>query len=377
MKGVVSSCMRISNIPTQVLVVGAGIAGASVAYALAQRQIHVTVIESKLIASGGSGNPVAVIRPEPGGEHNPITTLTTLGMQWLVQWLSRHGQAIPHDLCGAIRMTRDTLRHQKLAQHATNYAADWISEVTQEQASQLSANHVADRGFHLPVAGWIEPIPLVQSLLTHPYIQVREVVKVSHIQYDENHKVNITLSDGSMRHADCVVLASAFSGALFSPSLAIDSARGQLTMLPEVAGRHLHKIICRDGYITPAIRGVHTIGATIQKDDTCIDARISDDQENFQRLQRLLPEFCLDVSVCQSGRVAFRAVTQDRLPAVGQLAPGLYATLAHGSRGMTCAPWCGEWLAGMMMGEVTPELEQWREVLNPLRLVLQSKNNAE
>jgi hypothetical protein len=31
----------------------------------------------------------------------------------------------------------------------------------------------------------------------------------------------------------------------------------------------------------------------------------------------------------------------------------------------------------MMMGEATPQLEQWREVLNPLRLVLQSTNNAE
>jgi tRNA 5-methylaminomethyl-2-thiouridine biosynthesis bifunctional protein len=359
------------NIPKKVMVIGAGIAGASVAYALAQRQIPVTVIESKQIASGGSGNPVAVIRPEPGGAHNPITTLTTLGMQWLVQWLSHHGQAVPYELCGAIRMTRDALRHQKLAQHAALYSADWISEVTQEQASELSANQVADRGFHLPVAGWIEPIPFIQSLLNHPSIQVQIGLHVSRIEFDEKQKPRITLSDGSAQQADCVVLASAFAGSLFSSSLAIDSARGQLTILPEIAGRHLHKIICRDGYITPAIRGMHTIGATIQKDDVCIDARNTDDEENFQRLQRLLPEFCLDKNDCQSGRVAFRAVTQDRLPAVGQLAPNLYASLAHGSRGMTCAPWCGEWLVSMMMGEATPQLEQWRELLNPLRLALQ------
>lgn len=363
--------MQAAKIPTQALVVGAGIAGASVAYALAQRHIPVTVIEAHHIASGGSGNPVAVIRPEPGGEHNPITTLTTLGMQWLVQWLALYGAAIPHELCGAIRMTRDTVRHQKLVQHAAHYAADWIAEVSQEEASQLSASKVADKGFHLPVAGWIEPIPFVQSLLTHPNIQVQVGLRVTRIQFNELHHAVVTLSDGSVRHTDCVILAGAFSDTLFSPSLAIDSARGQLTMLPEQVGRTLQKIICRDGYITPAIQGVHTIGATIQKDDACVDARASDDQENFQRLQRLLPEFCLDVHACQSGRVAFRAVTQDRLPAVGQLAPNLYASLAHGSRGMTCAPWCGEWLAGMIMGEATPQLKQWREILNPLRLALQ------
>lgn len=363
--------MHTVNIPKKIVVVGAGIAGASVAYALAQRHISVTVIESKQIASGGSGNLVAVIRPEPGGAHNPITTLTTLGMQWLVQWLSQHGQEVPHALCGAIRMTRDAVRHQKLAQHAAQSSVDWISEVSQEEASQLSANKVADKGFHLPVAGWIEPIPFIEALLTHPDIQVQIGLHVSRIQFDEKQKPCITLSDGSEQQADCVVLASAFSGALFSPSLAIDSARGQLTLLPEIAGRQLHKIICRDGYITPAIRGMHTIGATIQKDDVCVAARATDDEENFQRLQRLLPEFCLDQNDCQSGRVAFRAVTQDRLPAVGQLAPNLYASLAHGSRGMTCAPWCGEWLANMILGEASSYIEQWREVLNPLRLALQ------
>ena len=363
--------MHTVNIPKKVVVVGAGIAGASVAYALAKRHIPVTVIESKQIASGGSGNPVAVIRPEPGGSHNPITTLTTLGMQWLMQWLSQHGQAVPHELCGAIRMTRDAVRHQKLAQHAAQSSVDWISEVSQEEASQLSANKVADKGFHLPVAGWIEPIPFIEALLAHPDIQVQIDLHVSRIQFDEKQKPCITLSDGSEQQADCVVLASAFSGALFSPSLAIDSARGQLTLLPEIAGRQLHKIICRDGYITPAIKGMHTIGATIQKDDACVEARTTDDEENFQRLQRLLPEFCLDKNNCQSGRVAFRAVTQDRLPAVGQLAPNLYASLAHGSRGMTCAPWCGEWLASMILVEASPYIEQWREVLNPLRLALQ------
>jgi tRNA 5-methylaminomethyl-2-thiouridine biosynthesis bifunctional protein len=268
-------------------------------------------------------------------------------------------------------MTRDTVRHQKLAQHATQYSADWISEVSQEEASQLSANEVADRGFHLPIAGWIEPIPFIEALLTHPDIQVQIGLYVSRIQFDEKQNPCITLSDGSEQQADCIVLASAFSGALFSPSLAIDSARGQLTLLPEIAGRQLHKIICRDGYITPAIKGMHTIGATIQKDDACVEARTTDDEENFQRLQRLLPEFCLDKNNCQSGRVAFLAVTQDRLPAVGQLAPNLYASLAHGSRGMTCAPWCGEWLASMMLGETSPHIEHWREALNPLRLALQ------
>jgi tRNA 5-methylaminomethyl-2-thiouridine biosynthesis bifunctional protein len=38
----------------------------------------------------------------------------------------------------------------------------------------------------------------------------------------------------------------------------------------------------------------------------------------------------------------------------GELAPGLYASLGHGSRGLTCAPLCGELIASMACGEPLP-----------------------
>lgn len=363
--------MQPSIPPPHIVIIGAGIAGAGAACAFARRGIPVTVIESHEIASGGSGNPVAVIRPEPGGAHNPITTLTALGMQWLVQWFAQHKKEISHELCGAIRITRDAARHQKLAAHAVHHTDDWISEVSQEEATQLSASKVADHGFYLPVAGWVEPHSLVRSLLMHPLITVRTGLTVKQLVFTEDQFYQIGLSDGTVCTTERVILATAFAGTLISATLAIDSTRGQLSMLPEKAGRDLTKIICRDGYITPAVKGLHTVGATIQKGDDYTDARMRDDEENYQRLQRLLPDFCRDVNELRSGRVAFRAVTQDRLPAVGRLATGLYATLAHGSRGMTCAPWCGEWLASMVMEESTPLLDQWRDLLDPLRLAIQ------
>ena len=49
--------------PTNAIVIGAGIAGASVARQLARRGIAVKVIEQATPAAGGSGNPVAIVRP--------------------------------------------------------------------------------------------------------------------------------------------------------------------------------------------------------------------------------------------------------------------------------------------------------------------------
>ena len=144
-------------------------------------------------------------------------------------------------------------------------------------------------------------------------------------------------------------------------------SRGQLSYLPAREGHTLHVIVCRDGYITPAVNGLHTIGATIRYDDEDGAARESDDVENFQRLQRLLPGFAQSADQLQSGRVSWRATTQDRLPMVGKLAEGLYASLAHGSRGIACAPLCAEFIAAMMMNEPLPLAAEWVGRLDPLR----------
>jgi len=50
------------------------------------------------------------------------------------------------------------------------------------------------------------------------------------------------------------------------------------------------------------------------------------------------------------------------------LAPGLYATLGHGARGMTTAPLCAEFLAAMICDEPLPLGSDWVERLNPMRM---------
>jgi tRNA 5-methylaminomethyl-2-thiouridine biosynthesis bifunctional protein len=109
------------------------------------------------------------------------------------------------------------------------------------------------------------------------------------------------------------------------------------------------------------------VGATIQYDDEETTARRSDDEENFHRLQRLLPGFAASVDELKSSRVSWRATTQDRLPLVGKITAGLFASLGHGSRGLTCAPLCAEWLASMMCDEPLPLGSEWVARLDPLR----------
>ncbi len=353
------------RVPSTVLVIGAGIAGASIARQLAARGLQVTVIEQHQPASGGSGNPVAVVRPEPGGDDNPIAAFSAAGVIWLMQWLRLHGQQVPHAFCGALRITRDQRRHDKLSAYAQTVPDDWLWEIDIAQASELCGQRISADAFVLPQSGWIVPAALVAAMLDHPRIMLKTGIKAEHLSEAEE-GWRLQLSDGSQIDADHVVLADAF-GALSPVLLAVDKARGQLSALSSREGHELHMIVCRDGYITPAVNGMHTIGATIQYEDEDALARPSDDEENFQRLERLLPGFVSGSQQLQSSRVSWRSTTQDRLPLVGKIAEGLYASLGHGSRGITCAPLCAEFLASLMLDEPLPAGREWVARLDPLR----------
>lgn len=358
-----------SSFVQKVIVIGAGIAGASVARAFAHRGIAVTVFERDKPASGGSGNPVAVVRAEPGGAHNPISILSAAGVSWLIDWVAQYGQSVPHDFCGVIRMTRDARRHQKLAVLARTASAELLRELDQAEASALCGQTVPDAGFLLPQAGWLKPRELVGALLAHPLITLQTDTDVRMLQQDDARRWHLTLEDGRQLKAGLVVLASAFAAPLLPLAYGIASARGQLSYLPERTGKTLQMVVCRDGYITPAVNGMHTIGATIQTNDDDAQARLEDDFDNFRRLQSLLPYFANDAALLRSGRVSWRGVTQDRLPLVGRISEGLYASLAHGARGITCAPLCGEWLAAMALGEDSPLPVEWQDRLDPLRFL--------
>lgn len=348
------------------VVVGAGIAGASVARQLARRGIAVTVLERDRPACGGSGNPVGIVRPEPGSDTNPITELTAAGSSWLQRWIAQHGSTVRHDWCGVLRMARDARKRDKMATQSGVVPTDWLQEVDQDAGAALCGSPVPDSGFHLPQAGWVAPPSLVAAMLDAPNIEVRSGAAVTELARHAD-GWRITLADGGTLHAPLVVLGTAFDAGLGPVRLLLGRARGQLSQLEARDDRPLRMVVCRDGYIAPAVDGLHTIGATVQHDDEEAGARRADDEQNFERLQRLLPGFADEASALQSGRVGWRATTQDRVPLVGRLADGLYASLGHGARGITCAPLCAEFLAAMICDEPLPLGVEWVTRLDPLR----------
>jgi tRNA 5-methylaminomethyl-2-thiouridine biosynthesis bifunctional protein len=100
-------------------------------------------------------------------------------------------------------------------------------------------------------------------------------------------------------------------------------------------------------------------GASYQRDDTDAAPRSQDHADNLERLRALLPDVASRLAPAfASGDVqawtGVRCVSADRRPLAGQLAPGLWASTAMGSRGLSFAVLCAELIAARLHAEPLP-----------------------
>ena len=88
-------------------------------------------------------------------------------------------------------------------------------------------------------------------------------------------------------------------------SLPLVVTRGQVSFLAQPAGAVLHAPVCREGFITPAVGGLHCIGASYQVGIDDLSERIDDHLGNLERLRRVLPDYAADTDPSVlTGRVA-------------------------------------------------------------------------
>ena len=161
----------------------------------------------------------------------------------------------------------------------------------------------------------------------------------------------------------------------------VSSVRGQIT---EIAATEksaaLNRAVSFDAYVTPEHNGKHIAGASYKVADDNQELTQAEQDENMQRLEQSLPGIFSNPDQL-SGRVGFRAVSDDRAPVVGAVPDkamfqegykelhhgrpnaqytkaaylsGLYVNVAHGSRGICSSFLSAEILTAMMNNEPLP-----------------------
>lgn len=394
------------------IVIGAGIAGASVAAALARRGVAVTVVEKTAPAAGGSGNRQGALYVKLAADTNPQSRFYLAGLMYSRRLFDAfdpaHGLWQPSGVVQLALSEKETTRQRRFSTHHP-LPADLVHALEHFALNREAGIEVAaEQGLFYPQAGWVRPAALCEHWLAQPGITLT-YGEASTLQRHED-GWRVTLADNTALSADHVVIASAHLANRFAQTetLPLQPVRGQVSEIPlpdGVAGPE--RVVCAGGYAPPALDSVLTVGASFVPHSAEVDMREADHVHNLKELQTMLPELYRRLETAGTeldparlgGRASIRAASPDKTPYAGpvpdapawredyatlrkdatstfdtpgQHHPGLWTSAAHGSRGLASAPLCAEVIASRICDEPLPVEGPLADHLHPGRRLIRA-----
>lgn len=388
------------------IVIGGGIAGTSSAFSLASRGWQVTLIERHgALAQEASGNPQGVLYPRLSGHDIPLSRVAQLGFLYTLSLLHQHlEKGRDWDACGLLQQAFNSREAKRCAEVAArNLSATLVQSVDAQQASALAGLPMPHGGLWFPSGGWVHPPALCRALASHAGISLMTSTEALQLESTEHGwQVRDALAR-PLASAPVVIMAGANDIVRFEQSrhLPLEPVRGQISVLPATPqSMQLKAVVCTEGYISPARDGQHCAGASFDPEDSRLDLRLHDHEQNLSMLKQLSPDLYQSLSPLAvetlQGRAALRCATPDYLPMAGPLLDdvllkerytpgsqlsavhlpwqqGLYVNTGHGSKGLLTAPLCAEIIASLLDRQPLPVDIGLARALDPNRFLLRER----
>ena len=349
--------------PKRVAILGAGIAGATLARALTEQSCEVDVFDQESSRSlGASGNRYALVMPR-------LDATDTLEARILID---------------AYITARECYKEMP-GVHETEITQLPRTEKEEEKFKKL----ILDSPLPAEDLGLSENSALLhkRALIVKPKALIDALLSRANIKSKRP-----SLSE--LEDYDVVVIASGFATLDYVPWLDVSGKLGQVEYVGEcptsrasaVAGKHFGLTVGSDRFW----------GATFDKFEGCISVTASAEQSNLEGLQKLNPVWFEEVKGLQTeSRASVRATTPDRLPLIGAIpdyekyvgtflpysngtlpredAPlieGWYVSSGFGTRGFTWGPWAASILTAQILGRPYPVTESALKAVSPARQIL-------
>jgi len=354
--------------PTDVLVVGAGLAGLPVAWELVRRGATVRVVDAGAPGAGTSHVAAGMLAPVTETEPDDPGHLA-VGRAGLDRWpafaaalTAESGIELPLHAAGTLALARDRDEAEALARFAA--VCDRF-ELTAERVLPSAARRLEPalaptlRGaLAIPGDAAVDPRRVVTALVGALRSRGVEMARgvVERVVLDGPRATGVLLADGTPLRAGAVVLAT---GARVLPGLPdharvpVRPVKGQLLVLRDPSGPGLVERVLRfgTGYLVPRDDGRYVLGATTEERgfDTATTAWALHDllRDGFELVPGLLD---LEVEETLAG---LRPTTPDALPAIGPASgvDGVWWATGHHRNGVLLAPLTGALVAGALSGE--------------------------
>jgi tRNA 5-methylaminomethyl-2-thiouridine biosynthesis bifunctional protein len=330
--------------PSSVAVIGAGIAGSSVALALCKQGVQVHLYDSASgPAAGASGNWLGAFHPHITRGDSPLSQLTRLGFEHTVQALENlttqsllekgvdwdtpgHLQTVPPEEADRLR---ETLQLLGFPQTFVRWA----------QPDELLPTPLG--GLFFPQGGWVKPARWVEANL-------RACGELLHTYYNSAQADITPLRE---QHSAVVVCAAENTLELAPIKGAkANAVKGQISKLRCAVKPGV--VLSGESYaIAPPAEDWLVLGATYERPVLHLNPTAEADELNVARFKAAFPQ--LPLGELLDHRCAVRSVWHDRLPAIGPVPnmPGVYMSTGFGSRGLLWAALGGAIVAGHCMGK--------------------------
>ncbi len=386
------------------VVIGAGLAGATAARALARQGWACTVLDAaQAPASGASGNPAGLFHGvvhRDDGVYARLHRHAALGAARHYGELIRQGAVEGH--IDGLLAVRETDPHAPGdLQPQMPDLPGYMQGLSQQQASALAGARLSGPALHYAHGGWVDPGGVVRHALDGAGVRFQGGVHVGGLRppTDDDRCWRVLDKAGvELARAPLVVLATgaglpllADPGVAGLPDLGrLEVTRGQVTWFNTPAC--LERPVSGHGYAVRLPDGRLLCGASLRPNDLEAALAQEDQRWNLQRLRSLTGLEPAAGSPLE-GRVSWRLQTPDRLPLIGPAPrtdlpqgsrqdqvrliarqPGLYVIGALGSRGLIWAPLAAQMLCAWVEATPTPLEADLVDALDPARwLVRQAR----
>jgi tRNA 5-methylaminomethyl-2-thiouridine biosynthesis bifunctional protein len=370
----------------RVAIIGAGIAGAASAQALARRGVETIVLDvAPQLGAGASGNPAGLVMPRLDRGGGALSEFFLAAYLHAIAAYAGMGESVftacgveQRPDAGAEAALADLLRDPPLPE-------DWFAP-----APNGAALHAR--------AGLVRPLRAIERMLADAHVQVE--AEVQSLDRSGDGWILRAPDGRALLKADAVVLACGAALTRFAPAgfIPIELSLGQVEW---GQGHAPEKALVRGAYVAPFEGGV-LFGATFDKvghvahageTPAAQDARA----RNLAALGRHAPENAASVDhATLRSRAALRATTPDRAPVAGLLPdaptwmaqyedlahgrevetdapppahPGVYVIGGLGARGLTMAPLLAERIASELCGEPAQLSQPALDAIHPARFL--------
>ena len=379
------------------IIVGAGIAGLSLAYALVQRGWLVTIIDKHGdIQKEASSNPAPIVYPRLSIDNDVDTAFFTAAYCYALyvfkklQIKSQRRFWFDDGLLQLMDKKRITQIIKKF-QFNNDFISITDESIAAKREEQVMVNFLS--------AGVVLPEILCDVLKRECSDKLNIIeAEVTDINYDGK-KWQCLHGPDLIKETETLIIANGtgINDIGLASAFPAESIRGQVVELNEnKASRQINKTLNADVHITPAINGKHYLGATYARGCEKLEVCQSDNRRLLESLDKIYPDIFKEDDLCDSW-VGFRTMSKDRVPIVGAVPDetffnreyadlrhgnvaktyqpagylnGLYISAAHGSRGFTSSFISAEIIASQIADEPSPVNKKILDRLSPSRFIV-------